>query len=282
MSNRLYVSLDAVKRGWLPNLAGVSEYDDRTMDMIRQVSKEIEEMCKPHSKLTPTYFVPVTETRLFDHAWDTSYLKLDQWLLAITTFTTKNGDTTVTSGNYYLMQQNSYDKPYNRIMVKVGGAQALEYTGTPQKANSIAGSWGYCDDTEDTGATVLNDPLAAGGLSLTVLTGTLETGWMLLVGSEQIFVSSVTVGAPNDTVTIEREQNGTTAAEHVVTTAISRYVPPRDIEKLCGISVGRLYHRGTTAFADTTGAPPAGLPYMAANVPDALAVIDRYRREKWW
>ncbi len=283
MSNRLYVSLDAIKQDWLPDLAGVTDYDDRVVDLIRAVSKDIEEMCKPYTKLSPTYFIPVTETRLLDHAWDTGHLRLDQWLLSLTTFTTKNGNTTVTSGNYFLRQHNNYsEKPYNLIMMKVGSSQALEYTGTPQQANSVAGSYGYCDDTEATGATVLNDPLASGGLSLTVLTGTLEVGWMLLIESEQVFVSSISTDSPNDTVTISRGENGTTAAAHVATTAISRYLPPKDIEKLCGISVARLYHRGTTAFADTTGSPPGGLPYVAANVPDALMIINRYRREKWW
>lgn len=285
MSNRLYISLDRVMRDWLPDLESVTGYDERVMNYIREVSMDIEEMCKPHTKLTPTYFMPVTETRLFDHAWDTSYLRLDQWLLAVSTsgFTTKNGNTTMAASDYYLMRQGTYnEKPYDRIVMRIGGSNSLEYSGTPQKANSVTGRWGYCEDAASTGATVLNAPLAAGGLSLTVLTGFLETGWMLLIGSEQVFTASISEGDPNDTVTIERGQNGTTDAEHVATTAISRYVPPKDIEKLAGISVARLYHRGTTSFADTMGAPPGGLPYVAANVPDALAVINRYRREQWW
>lgn len=283
MSNRLYVSLAAIKQDWLPGLAGVSEYDDRVVDLIREVSKDIEEACKPYAKLSPTYFIPVTETRLLDHAWDTGHLRLDQWLLDLTTFKTKNEATTITTGNYFLQQHNDYnEKPYNLIVMKVGSSQALEYTGTPQQANSLAGSWGYCDDTAVTGATVLNDPLAIDGLSLTVLTGLLEVGQMLLIESEQAFVSEISASSPNDTVTITRGENGTTAAAHVATTAISRYKPPDDIVKLAGISVSRLYHRGTTAFADTTGAPPGGLPYVAANVPDALMIINRYRREKWW
>lgn len=289
MSNRLYVSLDAVKRDWLPNLEGIQltedDYDERIVELIRDVSKDIEEMCKPHTKLTPTYFIPVTETRVFDHAWDTSYLRLDQWLLAIETggFTTKNGNTTMAPSDYYLKRQGTYnEKPYDRIVMRVGSTNNLEYTGTPQKANSVRGRWGYCDDSKETGATVQDDPLTNNATTLLAAAGAIEVGQMLLVGSEQIFASAVEAGEPDDTVTIERAQNGTTEAPHVQGTAISRYTPPNDIVKLAGISVARLYSRGTTAFADTTGTPPGGLPYVAANVPDALTVINRYHREKWW
>ena len=280
MSNRLYISLDAVKRDWLPDLVGVTDYDDRVMGMIREVSKDIEEMCKPHSKLTPTRYMPVTETRVFDHAWDTAWLKLDQWLLSVSAFTTKNGETAVSSNDYYLLQfGNANEKPYNLILMKDDGdVPALLYTGTTRQANSITGPWGYCDDMEDTGTT-LAEALDNSETEVDVVDGTaIETGWMLLMNDEQMFVESIS----GSILTVTRTQGGTAPATHTDATAISRYVPPRDIEKLCGISVGRLYHRGTTAFADTTGAPPAGLPYVAANVPDALAVINRYRREKWW
>lgn len=287
MSNRLYVTLEAVKRDWLPNLKDIrliEDYDSRITELIRDVSKDIEEMCKPHTKLTPTYFIPVTETRVFDHAWDTAWLRLDQWLLSVSGFTTKNTETEVSASDYWLTQRGNYnEKPYNLIeMNPSGSVPALLYSGTPRRANSVTGQWGYCDDTKDTGATVQDDFVTIDATTMLAAAGTIEAGNMLLVGSEQIFAAAVEDGEPNETITIERHQNGTTAATHVKGTAISRYAPPADIVKLAGISVARLYHRGTTSFADTTGTPPGGLPYVAANVPDALAVINRYRREGWW
>jgi hypothetical protein len=280
VSNRLYISLDEVKRDWLSNLVGTDDYDDKVLNLIREVSKDIEEMCKPHSKLAPTYFVPVTETRSFDHPWDTDWLKLDQWLLSVATdgFKTKNGATTVAADSYYLMKHDSYNEsPFNAILMKASAT--LTYTGTPRQANSILGSWGYCEDTRDTGA-VLDGALNDSDEAFDVDDGSLiEAGWMLLVGSEQMCVKS----RSGHRVWVEqRGDGGTTAASHLDGATISWYVPPRDITKLAGISVARLYHRGTTAFADTTGAPPGGLPYVAANVPDALMIINRYRREKWW
>lgn len=278
-SNRWYISLDLVKRTPVYGLTGVTVEDPRVKDLIRQVSKDIEEWCRPHTKATPTYFYPVTETRVFDHSWDTSRLKLDQWLLAVTSFTTKNGATAVPAASYDLMQWNQYgQKPYNLVRLRSEGTvPALLYTGTTRRANNIVGSWGYCDDTVATGATLVG-ALDDHTEEFDVDDGALiEVGWMLLVDNEQIFVESLS----GNKITGKRGQDGTTATTHW-DAAISRYAPPSDIEKLCGISVARLYHRGTTAWADTTGTRESGLPYFAANVPDAMAIIERYRRERWW
>jgi len=273
--NRWYISLEAVKRDFLTIDTASTSQDTRIKDLIRNVSKWLEEECR-------TWWMPVTATRLFDHPGDTSRLNLDQWLLSITTFTTNNTAQAVTSADRLLLQvcdEATYnEKPYNVIVMR-GSVPDLLYTSTRKQANSVAGTWGYNDDTAATGATVLNDPLAAAGLSLTVLTGTLETGWMLLIGTEQVFVSSITAGSPNDTVTIIRAQNGTTAAAHVVTTAISRYTPPVDLEAACGMTVARMYHRGATKWTDTVGSPDAGLMFFKELLPEARAIIERYKRD---
>jgi len=274
-SNRWYISLEAVKRDFLTIDTASTSQDARIKDLIRDVSKWLEGECR-------TWWMPVTQTRLFDHPGDTSRLNLDQWLLGITAFTTNNGAQAVTDADYLLLQvrdEATYNKrPYNVIVMR-GSVPDLLYTGTRKQANSVAGTWGYNDDTAATGATVLNDPLAIGGLSLTVLTGTLETGWMLKIESEQVFVSSITTGSPNDTVAIIRAQNGTTAAAHVATTAISRYTPPVDLEAACGMTVARMYHRGATKWTDTQGSPDAGLLFFKELLPEAKAIIERYKRE---
>ena len=272
--NRWYISLEAVKRDFLTLDTDTTSQDARVKDLIRAVSKWLEKECR-------TWWMPVTATRLFDHPGDSSRLNLDQWLLSLTTFTTNNGVQAVTSSDYLLQQvldEATYnEKPYNVIVMR-GDVPDLLYTDTRKQANSVAGTWGHCDDTEDTEATVLNDPLAADGTSLAVLTGKLETGWMLLIENEQVFVSSITTDSPNDTVTIERAQNGTTAAAHVATTAISRYTPPVDIEAACGMTVARMYHRGATKWTDTGGSPEAGLRYFKELLPEVSAIIDRYKR----
>lgn len=279
--NRWYITLEAVKRDFI-SVTG-STQDERIKDLIRDVSKWLEGECR-------TWWMPVTATREFDHPGDTSRLNLDQWLLSITesTFTTKNGAQEVTSSEYYLQQvlnEATYnEKPYNVIVLRPeSDVPALLYTGTRKKANSVPGQWGYCDDTAATGATVLNaTKLSAGGLSLTVLTGKLETGQMLLIGTEQIFVSSISTSSPNDTVTIIRAQNGTTDADHLNGVSISRYTPPNDLEAACGMTVARMYHRGATKWTDTVGSPDAGLRFFKELLPEARMIIDRYRRNFSW
>jgi len=273
--NRWYISLEAAKRDFLTIDPDTTSQDTRIKDLIRDVSRWLEEQCR-------TWWTPVTATRLYDHPGDTSRLNLDQWLLSISTFTTNNGAQAITSSDYLLHQvlyEATYnEKPYNVIVMR-GDVPDLLYTDTRKQANSVAGVWGYCNDTVGTGVTVLNDPLAVDGTSLTVQTGKLETGQMLLIESEQVFVSGIVEGDPNDAVTIERAQNGTTAAAHAADTAISQYAPPADLVAACGMTVARMYHRGATKWTDTVGSPDAGLMYFKELLPEARTIIERYRRD---
>ena len=275
--NRWYLTLEEAKRSDLFRLTDITREDSRVKSAIRQASRMIE-------KALGTWFYPVTATRYFDHPpVDPAVLELDQWLLSVTTFTTENAADTLAATDYFLVhtfQNQSFESPYRCVLMNPDGDYPeLEWSDTRIKANAIAGVWGYSDFVEATGATVLNAPLAVGGLSLTVLTGTLETGWMLLIGTEQIFVSSITEGDPNDTVTIVRAQGGTTAAQHVATTAISRYVPPDNIELLCGIITARLFNRRTSAWSDIVGTRESAQSFIKAMPEEARYILEMYLDE---
>jgi hypothetical protein len=216
---RWYVSLARLKRRM-----GISATTDDTMleEIIDEVSAFIEQA-------TDRIFIPETRTYYFDSPKQSSTrLNLGRDLLSVTTLTDDSG--TISSSDYFLY--NGYDDlntpPYTVIDL-LRSNEYFQFSDTRQKAITIAGEWGYTNAFEDTGATVLNNPLAADGTSLTALTGLLSVGDSLLIGSEQIFVSAITTGDPNDTITIKRAQGGTTAAEHDSTTAIYRYLPPRPI-----------------------------------------------------
>lgn len=269
---RFYISREKVKRTFLNIGSTVTADDTKISDLIEMVSLAIEEQLG-------VVFYPVTKARHFDHPSPDNVLKLDEWLVSVDTFTTQNTEVSVTSGQYYPMCGNSYiGPPYDRIVMKTDGTRPnLLYSGTMQQANAITGKWGWRDEYGATGATVLNDPsLTAAGTSLTVLAGKLETHQMLLIGTEQIYVSAFTAGSPNDTVTIVRAQNGTTAAIHLKDVAVYRQLVPFDIEELCGILVARLFHRGTTAWADRTGTPESGLTYIKAMVAEAQQIVEKY------
>ena len=279
--HRWYLTAEELKRSYLFQLAGKTREDDRVHSAIRGASAIVE-------KALGTWFYPRTLTHYYDHPEpNADILELGQWLLSVTTFTTENGNDTLAATDYFLAH-TSQDPDYNKspyrlvIMNPDGDYPYLEWSGTRRRANAIAGVWGYGDDSEDTGATVLNDPLAVGGTSLTVLTGLIETGWMLLIGDEQTFVSAVTTGDPNDTVTIVRARGGTTEVAHAATTAISRYVPPYDIELLTGILAARLFHRGTAAWADVVGTRETARQFVKAMAPEASYVLDMYLDETYF
>jgi len=275
--NRWYLTLEEAKRSDLFRLKDVTEENDRVKSAIRQASQMIE-------KALDTWFYPVTATRYFDHPpIDPAVLLLDQWLLSVTGFTTENGDDDVESTDYFpvhTFHNQKHQSPYRCILMNPDGDYPeLEWSETKIKANAITGAWGHSDFTALTGATVLNDPLAADGTSLTVLTGKLETGWMGLIEDEQVFVSSITTGDPNDTVTIVRAQDGTTAAEHDAATAISRYVPPDDIELLCGILTARLFNRRTSAWSDIIGTKESAQSFIKSMPEEARYILEMYLGE---
>ena len=279
--HRWYLSAEEAKRSHLFQLRDTDREDDRVRTAIRGASAIVE-------RALDTWFYPRILTRYYDHPQpDADILELGQWLLSVTTFTTENTNNDVVATDYFLVhtaQDPDHNKsPYRLVIMNPDGDYPyLEWSGTKRKANAIAGVWGYGDDSEDTGATVLNNPLAIGGTSLTVLTGLLETGWMLLIEDEQVFASAVSEGDPNDTVTIVRARGGTTAAAHVATTAISRYVPPYDIELLTGILAARLFHRGTASWADIIGTRETARQFVKAMAAEASYVLDMYLEDTYF
>ena len=275
---RWYASREQIKAVYTEITSTVTEKDSKIDALIESASRWIEEACG-------TTFYPVTATRYYDHPADARYLKLDQWLLSLSAFTTNNGDDTIALSDCYLVCGDTYNiSPYDRIALKSDGATSnLLYSGTPQKANAVTGMWGYCNDYETTGVTLDGAISSTTSTTVAVSAGEdIETGWLLKVDSEQIFVKSIT----GDNLTVVRGQGGTTAATHTTGATVYRYVPPLDIEALCGILVARLFHRGSTAWADITGGASARplLPnqlmrlYTQALPAEAHLVIQRYKR----
>ena len=266
---RWYISREECKRSFLNVDSTITAEDTKTDRCIRMATMDIE-------RYTGLRFLPYTEQKFFDHPEDDTTLVVGPRLLSITTFTTANTDTTVTSGQYYLMCGDRYDlKPYDRIVMKSdGGRPNLYYSGTPQKANAITGVWGWTDDFENTGTTL---DAAISSTTATTFTSSdgssLETGWTLLIDSEQLFVSDI----DGNTVTVKRGQGGTTAATHTDATAVYRYPPPFDIEEACGIIAARLYERGATAWADIAGSRESGLQYAFRMPEEARAILEGYK-----
>jgi hypothetical protein len=219
-------------------------------------------------------FVPVTATKYFDvpDTNDRLFLAYED-LLSLTTLSDDTG--TITSTYYWLYPLNLY--PKHSIVLNVTDlGRAFEYNDDPNKVITIVGRWGYCEDTVATGLT-LGAAIASTTATSIVLSGAgCEIGWTLLVNTEAMFVSNVT----GNVATVERGANGTTAATHLISAAVSRYVIPSDIEQAC---LEMALHTNNTRAAggirqETIGEYSVSYGTSAAIPATASAVMRRYQR----
>lgn len=103
----------------------------------------------------------------------------------------------------------------------------------------------------------------------------ITAGEVIRVGDEEMYVNMVStnvlyvdrgyngtkVAAHNDdtaihinrTLTVERGVNGTTAATHANATAVSKYIPPFDIQNWCLAEVINQFHQENSGWARTIG-----------------------------
>lgn len=170
------------------------------------------------------YFIPQTLTRTF--RWpqrssagrDLTVLRFpDEDLIAITTLQTKAQDsspTTVSSADYFT-EPNNLGPPYNRVEIDLSSTSAYESGATPQRSISVAGRWGYREDTRAAGA--LAEALDSSETEVQVSDASkIDVGDTLLVESEAMFVSErapLTTGTTlNDTLTADMDDVTVTLA----------------------------------------------------------------------
>lgn len=182
----LYAGLETVKRA-----AGISgaDKDIVLLRIIEAASRRIDQQVRRR-------FIPLTATRLFDWPQELGSSSVILWLhddlLAVTTLLSKAQDTsptTIVAADYFLEPQR-YGPPYNRIEMDLSAAAAYESGDTPQRSISVAGRWGYGEDTKAAGT------LAAAISTTTATTLTcsdaslIDVGDTLLIESEQLYVSA--------------------------------------------------------------------------------------------
>jgi hypothetical protein len=121
---------------------------------------------------------------------------------------------------------------------------AFIYSDTPEDAVPVTGIWGYHPDWDKawavSGDTVQNNPLSAVATTINVVdadapnadgTPRFQVGQVLRVEDE--YVRVLATNTVSNTLTVTRGINGTTAASHVMGTAIEIYQPPMDVVNLC-------------------------------------------------
>ena len=182
-----YSTREQVKRG-----AGIAGDDqDFALDrLIEAVSRRIDGE-------TRRRFIPETATRLYPWpqvvAGRAHVLWVSHDLCSVTTLQTRAQDsspTTIAAADYFL-EPHYHGPPYNRIEIDLGSTAALEAsTSTSQRSVSVAGSWGYGNDTATAGTVASGLASDAAATSFVCSNASLVgVGDTLLIGSEQLFVS---------------------------------------------------------------------------------------------
>lgn len=194
----------------------------------------IRSVCDDIARTAWRSFAPRMETRYYDALRDTERmtLLLDDDLLAVTTLTNGDGNT-VASNDYVFEPRNAY--PRYALTLKTSSGIYWTYDTDPENAISLAGVWGYhtryADAWQATGATLAAAISSTSATTFTCTTGLIRAGMLLQIDSEYLYVTSVAPGA-SDTVTVTRGANGSTAATHLISTALSVWTPEAAVSQL--------------------------------------------------
>lgn len=250
---RWYVGLSDLKS----DLGITSTDNDATL------GRAIERASRWLEGATRRVFIPEYGARTFD-APDSARLWLYDDLDTVVSIVDAAGALAVS--DYVLQPDNTLPK----AIVELVGGRSWTFGTSRRQAITITGWWGYRTTLATVGA--LASALTSSATSLT-LAGC-QAGWMLKIGSELLHVSAVS-GA---TVTVERGQNGTTAAAHDSAAAISRYVVDPTVADVTAMVAAAFYAAranpgiqsrslGAAAISYGTngaGAPPADAMSKAA------------------
>lgn len=214
------------------SIMGISgtAHDDIFMFMAEQASQKVDEFCAPR------WFYPFYRESKYDWPGTSFDMHLRDDLLRLDNIVNGNGqniDATTIVGSstvpsYFLYPPDVL--PKHRISLNIATGNVYLFTSTPQQAITIVGLFGYpANETLGlwktlSGATVQDNPQSSVTTTLTVPTGYLQAGDTVYIDSEFEIVQAVVTGPTNDTCTVMRAANGTTAAAHTQNTAIYRVV----------------------------------------------------------
>ena len=200
-------------------------------DLIKSTSRDMEVACGGR------WFYPRVETRYFNTPAGRE-LEMDEDLLAVTTLT--NGDATAVSSSDYILLPY-FGPPYYQIRLKQSASTiwTLDSSGNDERAISVLGIWGKVHDYAsiwlDTLGTLAAAITSTSATTFTCTTGKLKAGYLIQIDTEYMYVDSVSVSS-NDTATVRRGVNGSTAATHLNAAVISRWYFPT-VEMICRTAV---------------------------------------------
>lgn len=258
MSDRLYCTIDELRQ----DLLGVDTQIEEAVALsrIRSASDYLD-------RWGP--FIPKTEAKRFDGPG--GKVLFVSPLLSVTSLV--DDTTTLTSSDYLLYPRNRHweDGPYTRVETDPDGS--LGAWSHERDNIVITGQWGMYNRNESTGATVQNTTSISGsGTSLIVQSSAeLCAGMVLLIESEQLLTTAVTEENQNQTtLTVKRGINGTAAAAHLNGVAISRYLPPHEVNWLCRQIAGLMHRKAQSGFSGRVGNAELGEVFYVSEFPKAV------------
>jgi hypothetical protein len=293
MTLNLYATLTEIKTA-MPDGIRMStvKYDSLLLRLASQVSRFIDRHCRQ-------LFYPVVATRYFNSKGKMKLtigpLRSPSALLSLTSVEISEDDgltyiALTVDEDFRLTWWGDFNDPrsWTQLVLDPNGRESAWPDGF--RSVKVIGVWAYADDRatawEDSTDDVGNNPLAAGGTSLTVadadgpdqlgIAPRFQPGQVLRMESEFAYCSAVPGGA--NTLTIARAQNGTTAAQHVPGTQIDIWRPPEPVKQAAIIQTVRLMERGFQGYGDArANVEMSQMIYLRAWDPEARAKLEPYR-----
>jgi len=269
----LYVSLDELKGTGALNISGTGG-DAELLRLLERASRFVDNWCSRHFYIeTAVRYFGVSYSDMMrlvvDDLISVTALAVDEdrddsWSLDLTELT-----------DFFLLPLNGYPK----TMVEINDQSTNIGNWTKgRRTVKVTGKWGYEEFTEDTEATVGTGGWTADATSVAVDTGegtNIRTGDVLLIESEQVHVSAVSV----DTLTVSRGHNGTTAATHAQGKAISRMLAPAPIREAVIMLSSRWWKRKDSGFSSLVGNAEIGQYEVFRGMDSDLELLLKpYRR----
>jgi hypothetical protein len=225
----------------------------------------------PRSKTVDSGGIITTRSRI-------AAVPLDKWLISATTVTSyedtaRTSSETLTEGiaNDYLLRPYNSSPKFEITLTE----ETTKSFGAGQQVLSIAGKWGWNEDTSpDT--TTLNGAISSTSATSVVLTSAtnFSVGNTILIGTEQMYIRVIS----SNTLTVTRGVNGTTAATHSDSATVSRYVYPSLVRETC-LDVARVLWRDhDLGNVDSLSVGDQDVRVRSSvEIKDAIKALDVYR-----
>lgn len=225
----------------------------------------------PRSKTVDSGGIITTRSRI-------ASVPLDRWLISATTVTSyedtaRTSSETLTEGiaNDYLLRPYNSSPKFEITLTE----ETTKSFGAGQQVLSIAGKWGWNEDTSpDT--TTLNGAISSTSATSVVLTSAtnFSVGNTILIGTEQMYIRVIS----SNTLTVTRGVNGTTAATHSDSATVSRYVYPSLVRETC-LDVARVLWRDhDLGNVDSLSVGDQDVRVRSSvEIKDAIKALDVYR-----